>query len=114
MSGDWRTAAWIAGRAEAAGLNQPMVAMGLAYTYGRVGRVADAMRIVQAMDEQAKMLYVSPYQRAVAHMGVGQEAQAVNLLRECLAMGCINPSAPRLEPVFDPLRGRADFSALVR
>jgi DNA-binding winged helix-turn-helix (wHTH) protein/tetratricopeptide (TPR) repeat protein len=114
MTGDWRTAAWIVGRAEAAGLNQPMVAMGLAYTYGRVGRVADAMRIIQAMDEQAKMLYVSPYQRAVAHMGVGQEAQAVSLLRECLAMGCINPSTPRLEPVFDPLRGRADFSALVR
>lgn len=114
MTGDWRTAAWIAGRAEAAGLNQPMVAMGLAYTYGRVGRVADAMRIIQAMDEQAKMLYVSPYQRAVAHMGVGQEEQAVNLLRECLAMGCINPSTPRFEPVFDPLRGRADFSALVR
>jgi DNA-binding winged helix-turn-helix (wHTH) protein/tetratricopeptide (TPR) repeat protein len=114
MSGDWRTAAWIAGRAEAAGLNQPMVAMGLAYTYGRVGRAEEARRIIQAMDEQAKMLYVSPYQRAVAHMGVGQEEQAVGLLRECLAMGCVNPSAPRLEPVFDPLRGRADFSALVR
>lgn len=114
MSGDWRTAAWIADRAEAAGLNQPMVAMGLAYTYGRVGRVEEAQRIIAAMNEQARMLYVSPYQRAVAHMGVGQEEAAVRLIRECLETGCVNPSTPRLEPVFDPLRVRADFHALLR
>lgn len=114
MTGDWRTAAWLAGRAESAGLNQPMVAMGLAYTYGRSGRKEDAKRILLAMDDQSKMMYVSPYQRAVAHMGLGHNDEAVKLLRTCLATGCINPSAPRFEPVFDPLRQRADFATIVR
>jgi DNA-binding winged helix-turn-helix (wHTH) protein/tetratricopeptide (TPR) repeat protein len=114
MTGDWRTAAWIAGRADSAGLNQPMVAMGLAYTYGRSGRIEDAKRILLAMEDQSRMMYVSPYQRAVAHMGLGHEEEAVKLLSACLAAGCINPSAPRFEPVFDPLRKRADFAAIVR
>lgn len=113
MTGDPQTASWIIGRAESAGLNQPMVAMGLAYTYGRAGRIDDAKRILQAMDDQAKMMYVSPYQRAVAHMGLGHNDQAVALLRSCLSTGCINPSAPRLEPIFDPLRQRPDFVSLV-
>lgn len=114
MTGDWRTAAWIARRAESSGLNQPMVAMGLAYTYGRSGNTEDARRIVLAMDDQARLMYVSPYQRAVAHMGLGHTDEAVKLLRACLASGCVNPSALRLEPVFDPLRQRADFSTIAR
>jgi DNA-binding winged helix-turn-helix (wHTH) protein/tetratricopeptide (TPR) repeat protein len=114
MTGDWRTASWIVSRAESAGLNQPMLRMGLAYTYGRSGRLDDAKRILQAMDDQAKMVYVSPYQRAIAHMGLGHNDEAVGLIRACLAAGCINPSAPRFEPVFDPLRQRADFSSLVQ
>jgi tetratricopeptide (TPR) repeat protein len=114
MKGDWRVALLVAGRAEAAGLSQPMVAMGLAYTYGRGGRMEEARRIVETMEQQARMGYVSPLQRAVAHMGLGDKERAVALLRECLRMGCVNPSMPRLDPVFDPLRGRADYEALLR
>lgn len=111
---DWRLATLIAGRAQAAGLNQPFISMGLAYTYGRTGRLQEARRIVQTMDEQARMSHVSPLQRAVAHVGIGNYDQAVQLLSTCVQNGCVNPSLLRLDPVFDPLRERPQFAALVR
>lgn len=111
---DWRLATIIAGRAQAAGLNQPFISMGLAYTYGRTGRMEEARRIVKTMDEQARMSHVSFLQRAVAHVGIGNYDQAVQLLAACVRNGCVNPSLLRLDPVFDPLRGRPQFAALVR
>ena len=113
-TGEWRLASLIAGRAKAAGLNQPMVSMGLAYTYGKTGRVDEARQIVKSMDELARMSHVSPMQRAVAHLGIGENDEAVRLLQECLASGCVNPSLPRIDPVFDPLRGHPGFVALIR
>lgn len=113
-TGDWRLATLIAGRAQAAGLNQPFISMGLAYTYGRTGRLEEARRIVRTMDEQARMSHVSSLQRAVAHVGIGNYGQAVQLLAACIETGCVNPSLLRLDPVFDPLRDRPQFAALVR
>ena len=113
-TGEWRLASLIAGRAKAAGLNQPMVSMGLAYTYGKTGRVDEARQIVKSMDELARMSHVSPMQRAVAHIGIGENDEAVRLMAACLASGCVNPSLPRIDPVFDPLRGHPGFVALMR
>jgi len=113
-SGDWRLASLIASRAKAAGLNQPMVSMGLAYTYGRTGRVDEARRIVNTMNELSRLSHVSLLQRAVAHAGIGENDEAVRLMRSCLAVGCVNPSLPRLDPVFDSLRDHPGFVALVR
>lgn len=113
-TGEWRLASLIAGRAKAAGLNQPMVSMGLAYTYGKTGRTDEARQIVKSMDELARMSHVSPMQRAVAHLGIGENDEAVRLMAACLASGCVNPSLPRIDPMFDPLRGHPGFVALMR
>ncbi len=113
-TGEWRLALLIAGRAKEAGLNQPMISMGLAYTYGRTGRTGEARQIVKRMDELAQLSHVSAMQRAVAHLGIGEYDEAVRLMRVCLDAGCVNPSLPRLDPVFDPLRGHPGFAALVR
>lgn len=113
-TGEWRLASFIAGRAKQAGLNQPAVAMGLAYTFGRTGRTDEARAIVNRMDEMARMGHVSALQRAVAHLGLGEEDEAVRLMGDCLRAGCVNPSLFRLDPVFDPLRSHPGYAALTR
>lgn len=113
-TGEWRLASLIAGRAKAAGLNQPMVSMGLAYTYGKTGRTEEARQIVRSMDEMARLSHVSPMQRAVAHLGIGENDEAVRLMQACLASGCVNPSLLRIDPVFDALRGHPGFVAMMR
>jgi Flp pilus assembly protein TadD len=113
-TGEWRLASIIAGRAKQAGLNQPAVAMGLAYTFGRTGRTDEARAIVNRMDEMARMGHVSSLQRAVAHLGLGEEDEAVRLMGDCLRAGCVNPSLFRLDPVFDPLRTHPGYAALTR
>jgi hypothetical protein len=50
----------------------------------------------------------------VAHLGIGENDEAVRLMAACLASGCVNPSLPRIDPVFDPLRGHPGFVALMR
>jgi TolB-like protein/DNA-binding winged helix-turn-helix (wHTH) protein/Tfp pilus assembly protein PilF len=56
----------------------------LAYLYGVTGRRAEALRALRALEDPSRQQRVGPQGRAIAHLGLGDKAEAVALLeRAC-------------------------------
>jgi tetratricopeptide (TPR) repeat protein len=91
----------------------PILAM-LGYTYGVAGATGAAREVLHRLEELAMRRYVSPYDRAVVHTGLGENEEALRFLREAL-----KERSPRMiwlnaEPVFDSLRDDRRIQAIVR
>jgi serine/threonine protein kinase/tetratricopeptide (TPR) repeat protein len=56
----------------------------LGLAYGLMGRRADAAKILAEMERAAQKRYISPFQLAVVHSGLGQMDQAFRLLDQAL------------------------------
>jgi len=88
---------------------------GLAYVYGRLGRQREAEEILAALDVDAASSFVAPTVLALAHLGLGDRAQALTLLERAeevhdpgLVYLCIKPGLESLygEPRFRALAAR--------
>lgn len=81
---------------------------------GRMGRVEEAGAILRSMEAHSEDSYVSAYDRALVHLGLGRLDEANRLLVE--ATGEHEPwlIMVNVDPVFEPLRGMAAFQDLVR
>jgi TolB-like protein/Tfp pilus assembly protein PilF len=91
----------------------PILAM-LGYAYGLAGQTEAAREIFRRMEELASRCYVSSYDWAVLHTGLGEYDEALRCLGHAL-----NQRSPRViwlnvEPAFDSLRGDRRFQSIVR
>jgi DNA-binding winged helix-turn-helix (wHTH) protein/tetratricopeptide (TPR) repeat protein len=85
----------------------------LAHALVRSGEHAAALAILDALTERDAEHYVDPFEIASTCIALGRLDEAMDWLDKALHVRSRNLSYIRVEPIFDPLRGRKDFDALV-
>ena len=54
----------------------------LGHAFGVAGRSADARRVLEALEQDARQRYVSPVQMALVHLGLGEHDEALACLEQ--------------------------------
>lgn len=90
----------------------PILAM-LGYAYGLAGKNRAALEVLHRMEELSKRCYVSSYDRAVLHTGLGEKDDALRYLRQALKERSPRVIWLKVEPTFDRLRGDRHFENMV-
>ena len=90
----------------------------LGHLYAKIGRKDEALAILKQLRElreSSKERYVSPYNLALIHIGLGQKNEAIQLLEETYEeRDGYNIVFIKVEVLLDPLRGDPRFEALVQ
>lgn len=84
------------------------------YIFGRTGRVAEARRMLDALDGLGPNRAVIPMQQALIHVGLGEFDVALDLLEASLEEPTNETRLLNVEPLFDPLRADPRFQDLLR
>jgi serine/threonine protein kinase len=85
----------------------------LGYTYGKLGRKDDALRVLDELDELSKQRYVSPVSRAFVYGGLRYE-QMFQALDEAYQQRCSSLVWAKVFPHWDDLQAQPPFQDLLR
>ena len=66
--------------------------------------------MVQALEEQSKIRYVSGYHKAVIHLALGEKNRAFTCLEEALNSRCEMMTWLKVDPAFDSVRRDLKFT----
>jgi TolB-like protein len=91
----------------------PMLAM-LGYAYGAAGATDGGHAVCRRMEQLANRCYVSPYDWAVLHIGMGEADDALQCLRAALKERSPRMIWLNVEPTFDVLRQDRRLRTIVR
>lgn len=86
----------------------------LAHAYGKSGRASEARRIIAGLTGRAKDEYVSGYDVAIAHLGLGNKAAALRWLEQAYDDRDELGKLARAPFWWDPLRSEPQFQDLLR
>ena len=86
----------------------------LGYVYGRMGRAADARKVVADLEDQSKKTYVAPTNFAKIYIGLGDRDQAFAWLDKGYQQRDFWLTFLKGDPIFDSLRSDPRFQDLVR
>jgi serine/threonine-protein kinase len=86
----------------------------LAHVYGRAGKYDLARKSLQELEAHAKQQYVSPYYRALAHIGLQDYDQAFEWLNKAYEDRDEEMMNLKVDPVLDPLRNDPRFRTLLQ
>jgi TolB-like protein/Tfp pilus assembly protein PilF len=86
----------------------------LAHAYGRSGRTSEARRIIAGLTERANDEYVSGYDVAIAHLGLGNKEEALLWLERAYGERDELGKLARAPFWWDPLRSEPRFQDLIR
>lgn len=86
----------------------------LGHAHAKSGQVKEARRLLRDLEERRKKLYVSPYNIAVLHAGLGEDAKAIELLELAFQDRSIRPVWLKYDPRLDGLRQDGKLNELVR
>ncbi|MGI8735524.1 MAG: tetratricopeptide repeat protein [Pyrinomonadaceae bacterium] len=111
-AGDANEAVEVAKKAVALSGGQIFVAV-LGASYAAAGQVDEALAILGQLHEMSQHTYVSPYQRALIHLALGEKDTALALLREAYVVNDGWLVWLGVEPQLDPLRGEPEFEELL-
>jgi TolB-like protein/Tfp pilus assembly protein PilF len=81
----------------------------LGYSYGRNGRPSEAQAVLGELRQMGREHYVSAYDIATIHAGMGNYEQAMESLRAAAEEHAFWLIALPFEPLFDPMRGEERF-----
>jgi tetratricopeptide (TPR) repeat protein len=92
---------------------RPVYVASLAHAYGLAGNQTQARKLLQDLNAMAEHIFVSSYDLALAHLGMGEKAEALALLSQA-----VDERSPRVaflgvEPRLDGLRADARFTKLM-
>jgi TolB-like protein/DNA-binding winged helix-turn-helix (wHTH) protein len=87
---------------------------GLAHVYGRVGRTAEAVRLLESLTRRAQTVYVPPLYFAYIHSGLGQNDKAFGRLEEAYRERNPNLVGIGVDVMLKPLHADPRFRELVR
>jgi serine/threonine protein kinase/tetratricopeptide (TPR) repeat protein len=85
----------------------------LGYAYAVAGKQAEAQKILAELNEMSKQAYVSPYDLAILHVGLGDKNRAIEELNRAYDDRAGWLIYLNVEPMFDPLRSDPRFADLV-
>ena len=106
---------------------EALVAFGKAHAFSQVAAMAleghtlavlgqrdKAQEILSELKEQSKLRYVSPYDIAVIHTGLGEKDEALAWLQKACDERVFRVVLLGVEPLLDDLRSDPRFQALVK
>jgi tetratricopeptide (TPR) repeat protein len=82
--------------------------------YGLCGKQAEARRVLESLDQLAKVSYVTPYGTALVHAGLGEKEQAFAALYKARDERSHWLVWLKLDPRWAPLKSDPRFAELVR
>jgi len=86
----------------------------LGHAYAVSGRGDQALKTLQELEALSRRSYVSPYDVALIHAGLGNQAQALDWLEKAAAERARAILSLKIEPIFDGLRSEPRFQQLLR
>ena len=86
----------------------------LAFANGKLGRVAEAQKLIAELEERAKNEYVPPLEFAIAHVGLGNRDKAFEYLEKAYEERFANLIYLAVEPLFGSLRSDPRFDHLAQ
>ncbi len=93
---------------------EAVVISDLAYTYGILGHKEEANRLIGELETLAKVNHVSPYDLAVAHLGVGDKDTAFHWLNEAYRTRDEGLLWLKVDPVLDEVRNDSRYLTLLK
>ncbi len=93
--------------------NNPATIAALGHAYAAAGKGEEAWQALQTLEEMSQQRYVSPYWKGVVYSGLGSHELAVQCLEEGYSQKDVWLLWVKVEPRFDPIRGKARFATLV-
>ncbi|HEV7242667.1 MAG TPA: tetratricopeptide repeat protein [Thermoanaerobaculia bacterium] len=93
--------------------NTTPVMTALANAYAAAGRKAEAVRILQTLEERAKTSYVSPFLLATVHLGLGEKEKSLALLERAYEEHDWALIWANVSPRLDPLRSDPRFQSVL-
>ena len=95
--------------------NDPVPLALLGHLYARTGKKVEALNILERLRTMVKERYVSSYNLALVHLGLGQTDEALSFLEKAYEeRDGYNVAFIKSDPFLDPLRGNPRFEALVQ
>jgi serine/threonine-protein kinase len=76
--------------------------------------MAEARNVARVLSNWPDGQYVSPYSRATVLVGLGEKQQALDELEQAFTDRSWLIAMLKVDPVFDSLRGKPRFEALLR
>jgi tetratricopeptide (TPR) repeat protein len=86
----------------------------LGHLYATTGKKADALAVLQKLDQASHHQYVSPYSKALIYAGLGEKNEAIDQLQKAYEERSLSPSALRCDPRLDGLRAEQRFQDFLR
>jgi hypothetical protein len=86
----------------------------LGYAYATGGRIGDARKILDLMQNRPGVNYTAPYTLAVLYTGLGERDLAISTLTRGIEERSEDMVFLRVEPALDPLRSDPRFRDLLR
>jgi serine/threonine protein kinase/tetratricopeptide (TPR) repeat protein len=86
---------------------------GLGFAYGVSGRTKDARRVLEELDRHSQARYVPPLSRAIVHVGLGDRAEAFELLEQACEERNTWLILLAVEPLFDSIREEWRFQKIL-
>ncbi|HEX8265095.1 MAG TPA: protein kinase [Pyrinomonadaceae bacterium] len=90
-----------------------LTAAALGFTYGKMNRKADALKVLNGLEELAKNDYIPPGERAIIYIGLNDKDSAIFWLEKSFQERSSAVAAINVEPLFDDLRTDPRFQAIV-
>jgi TolB-like protein/DNA-binding winged helix-turn-helix (wHTH) protein/tetratricopeptide (TPR) repeat protein len=100
-------------RAVSLGGGSPVYTASLAHAFGVAGRRAEAVRMLEDLKKLAQSRFVSSYDLALAHLGLAENDQALELLSVAVKERSPRVEFLGVEPRFDGLRADPRFKKLL-
>jgi serine/threonine protein kinase/tetratricopeptide (TPR) repeat protein len=83
-------------------------------TYAAAGKQQEARAVLEQLNQMTVHGYVSPYQRALIHLHLGERERALELLHQAHAIRDAWIVWLGVEPQWDPLRGEPAFDSILQ
>jgi len=99
---------------EALSGGNPVYLSSLGHAYALAGNVVEARKVLRELDELSKHRYVSSYEKALVHAGLGETEQAFGWLEKAYGERSGWLIYLQVEPRLDRLRSDPHFRTLVR
>jgi TolB-like protein/DNA-binding winged helix-turn-helix (wHTH) protein/Tfp pilus assembly protein PilF len=110
----WREAIAALERAIAISPDDPRTIASLARAYAMSGKRAEALKLVDKLEDQSKKRHVAPFWIAEAYVGLGDKDRAFEWLERGYQEHDVTTPFMNVCPLCDPLRPDPRFASLVR
>jgi tetratricopeptide (TPR) repeat protein len=91
----------------------PLALSGLGRVLGQTGRTEQAGKVLEELSSRSRIEYISPHHFAVIHLELGDQAMALERLKESVSAHSPYAVWLKVEPTFDILRSDFRFTTLI-